>query len=70
MSEWLLLALAIGLLAWMGLAPTGRQTWSVVRIGIATIPQRLGSSTVVVIGIAGVVGVLDSVCSSGLAGLW
>jgi putative ABC transport system permease protein len=36
-----------------------------VRIGIATLPQRLGSSTVVVIGIAGVVGVLVALLAMG-----
>ena len=65
MSEWVLLTLATVLLAWMGLTSAGRQTWSVVRIGIATIPQRLGSSTVVVIGIAGVVGVLVALLAMG-----
>ena len=42
---------------WM-LTRIGRQAWSVTKVGIATIPQRLGSSSVVVVGIAGVVGVL------------
>src|SRR6185437_3511820 len=41
----------------------GRQVWSVTRIGIATIPQRLGSSSVVVVGIAGVVAVLVAMLS-------
>jgi putative ABC transport system permease protein len=44
--------------AWLALTRTGRQAWSATRVGIATIPQRLGSSSVVVVGIAGVVGVL------------
>jgi putative ABC transport system permease protein len=43
---------------WLALTRTGRQAWSATQVGIATIPQRLGSSSVVVIGIAGVVGVL------------
>jgi len=42
-----------------------RETWSVTRIGIATLPQRLGSSAVVVIGIAGVVGVLVALLAMG-----
>jgi putative ABC transport system permease protein len=49
----------------MTFTPTGRQTLSVVRIGIATIPQRLGSSAVVVVGIAGVVGVLVALLAMG-----
>ena len=42
-----------------------RETWSVTRIGIGTLPQRLGSSAVVVIGIAGVVGVLVALLAMG-----
>jgi putative ABC transport system permease protein len=42
-----------------------RETWSVTRIGIATLPQRLGSAAVVVIGIAGVVGVLVALLAMG-----
>ena len=53
-----LLALAVLLAAWMALTRTGRQAWSVTKVGIATIPQRLGSSSVIIVGIAGVVGVL------------
>ena len=53
-----LLALALVLAGWMAFTRRGQQAWSVTRVGVATIPQRLGSSAVVVIGIAGVVGVL------------
>ncbi|MCW5571835.1 MAG: ABC transporter permease [Steroidobacteraceae bacterium] len=42
----------------MGLTRSGRQAAAITRIGIATLPQRLGASSVIVIGIAGVVGVL------------
>jgi putative ABC transport system permease protein len=57
-----LLGLLLVLFAlWLGLTRQGRQTWSVAQVGILTIPQRLGSSLVVVIGIAGVVGVLVAV---------
>src|SRR6201996_3503540 len=55
---WLILAMIVLLVAWMSLTRVGQQSWSVTRVGIATIPQRLGSSSVVVVGIAGVVGVL------------
>ncbi len=55
---WILLGLAVLLAAWMAFTRRGRQAWSVTEVGIATIPQRLGSSSVVVVGIAGVVGVL------------
>jgi len=53
-----LLALVVLLVAWMAFTRSGRQAWSVTKVGVATIPQRLGSSSVVVVGIAGVVGVL------------
>jgi putative ABC transport system permease protein len=53
-----LVVFAVLLAAWMALTRTGRQAWSVTKVGIATIPQRLGSSSVIIIGIAGVVGVL------------
>src|SRR5579872_6047445 len=55
---WMLPALAVLVAAWMAFTRVGQQAWSVTRVGLATILQRLGSSLVVVIGIAGVVGVL------------
>lgn len=55
---WLLLALLAIVAALLGLTRGGRQMLSVTRIGVATIPQRLGASSVVVVGIAGVVAVL------------
>jgi putative ABC transport system permease protein len=55
---WLLLAIVAGVAALLALTRGGRQVLSVTRIGIATIPQRLGASSVVVVGIAGVVAVL------------
>ena len=52
-------ALAAALLiAWLALTRAGRQTWSVTEVGMSTVPQRLGAASVVVVGIAGVVGVL------------
>ena len=58
LPPWWLLAYIVLLAWWMTLTRVGQQTWSVARVEIATIPQRLGSSVVVVVGIAGVVGVL------------
>lgn len=55
---WALVVLIVLLAAWMAFTRVGQQAWSVTEVGIATIPQRLGSSSVVVVGIAGVVGVL------------
>jgi putative ABC transport system permease protein len=60
---WLLLAAVMLLAAWLSLTRLGQQSWAVTQVGIATIPQRLGSSSVVVIGIAGVVGVLVALLS-------
>src|SRR5882757_3652687 len=62
---WVLLALLAVLAAWMAFTRVGRQSWSVTQVGIATIPQRLGSSSVVVVGIAGVVGVLVALLAMG-----
>ena len=53
-----LLAIVAALALWMLLTRRGRQSASVTGIGVATLPQRLGSSAVVVVGIAGVVAVL------------
>ena len=55
---WSLPTLVVPLAVWLFATRSGRQTWSATQVGIATIPQRLGSSSVVVVGIAGVVGVL------------
>lgn len=49
----------------MSIVSIGRQIGSVARVGIATIPQRLGASAVVVVGIAGVVGVLVGLLAMG-----
>jgi putative ABC transport system permease protein len=54
-----LTVLPVVLLAvWMLLARQGRQAISVTAVGISTLRQRLGMSSVIVIGIAGVVAVL------------
>ncbi len=55
---WLLLGIVALVIVLIASTRAGQQVWSVTRIGIATIPQRLGSSSVVVVGIAGVVAVL------------
>lgn len=62
---WLLCALLLLLALWLALTRVGHQTWSVAQVGLLTIPQRLGSSLVVVVGIAGVVGVLVAVLAMG-----
>ena len=65
LTEWLLLTCIVLLVAWMALTHIGQQTWSVARVGIATLPQRFGASAVVVAGIAGVVGVLVALLAMG-----
>ncbi len=60
---WAALALVAGFALWMVTLRSGRRTASVTRVGISTLPQRLGSSSVVVIGIAGVVAVLVALLS-------
>lgn len=69
LAVWVLLpwpgALAVAALvaAWLALTRRGRQAASVARVGISTLTQRLGSSAVIVVGIAGVVGVLVALLS-------
>lgn len=60
-----LVGLVVVLVAWMALTRTGKQAWSVTKVGLATIPQRLGASSVIVVGIAGVVGVLVALLAMG-----
>jgi putative ABC transport system permease protein len=55
---WALLAVLFVFTLWIGLTRTGTRVWSVTKVGLASIPGRLGSSSVIVVGIAGVVGVL------------
>ena len=59
----LLLLLLTGL--WMLLTRQGRQAASVTSVGLSTLRQRLGLSLVVVVGIAGVVGVLVALLAMG-----
>jgi putative ABC transport system permease protein len=44
--------------AWLVATRSGRRAMSVADVGISTLGQRIGSSAVIVVGIAGVVGVL------------
>ncbi|MDQ3617787.1 MAG: ABC transporter permease [Pseudomonadota bacterium] len=59
------LALLVLLLAWLMLSRSGRQTLAVAGIGVASLPQRWGASSVIVIGIAGVVAVLVAMLAMG-----
>ncbi len=64
LAAWVMLPWfgALGLAAllglWMLLTRRGAQARSVTGVGVSTLPQRIGSSAVIVVGIAGVVGVL------------
>lgn len=69
LAGWLMLpwfaslGLLVMLLGWLGLTRPGRQALSVAQVGISTLGQRLGSTAVIVVGIAGVVGVLVALLS-------
>lgn len=63
--DWLLLACLAALVLLIILTRVGRQTALIVWVGMGTLPQRLGSAMVVVIGIAGVVGVLVGLLAMG-----
>ena len=57
--------LAVLFALWMAFTRRGRQAASVTGVGISTLRDRLGSSAVVVIGIAGVVAVLVALLAMG-----
>ena len=57
------MAVAIGL--WLFLTRSGRLAREAAKIGIAGLPQRWGASLVIVVGIAGVVGVLVAMLAMG-----
>jgi putative ABC transport system permease protein len=59
------LALVVLLALWLVLTRRGRQTLSITSVGISTLRQRIGASLVVVVGIAGVVGVLVAMLAMG-----
>ena len=58
-------AAAVILALWLVLTRAGRRTLSVTGVGLATLPSRWGASSVIVIGIAGVVGVLVALLAMG-----
>src|SRR6476619_6501259 len=57
------LALLLGL--WLTLTRSGRLALAAANIGIASLPQRWGASSLIVVGIAGVVGVLVAMLAMG-----
>lgn len=71
LAVWILLpwygvlAVAVLLVLWLALTRSGRLSLAAARIGIASLPQRWGASSVIVVGIAGVVGVLVAMLAMG-----
>ncbi len=59
------LMLALLIAAWLTFTRNGRLTREAAKIGIASLPQRWGASMVIVVGIAGVVGVLVAMLAMG-----
>lgn len=59
------LAVAVLVALWLALSRGGRLALAAARIGIASLPQRWGASSVIVVGIAGVVGVLVAMLAMG-----
>ena len=59
------LGVAVLLALWLFLTRSGRLALAATGIGIASLPQRWGASSVIVVGIAGVVAVLVAMLSMG-----
>ena len=59
------LGLAVAIALWLFLTRSGRLAREAAKIGIAGLPQRWGASAVIVVGIAGVVGVLVAMLAMG-----
>lgn len=57
---FVLLGIAAAFAVWMLLARRGRQAASVTAVGVSTLRDRIGASSVIVLGIAGVVAVLTA----------
>jgi putative ABC transport system permease protein len=60
-----ILGLVAALALWLVLTRAGRLALAAAQIGIASLPQRWGASAVIVVGIAGVVGVLVAMLAMG-----
>ena len=62
---YVVLGLAVVIALWLSLTRSGRLAREAAKIGIASLPKRWGASLVIVIGIAGVVGVLVAMLAMG-----
>lgn len=66
LAPWYVIAgAAVLLVLWLALTRSGRLALAAARIGISSLPQRWGASSVIVVGIAGVVGVLVAMLAMG-----
>ncbi|MFT4197473.1 MAG: ABC transporter permease [Pseudoxanthomonas sp.] len=71
LSAWIVLpwycvlAVTVALALWLLLTRAGRLALEATRIGIASLPRRWGAASVIVVGIAGVVGVLVAMLAMG-----
>ena len=66
LAPWYVIAgAAVLLVLWLVLTRSGRLALAAARIGISSLPQRWGASSVIVVGIAGVVGVLVAMLAMG-----
>lgn len=59
------LALVVLVALWLTLTRSGRLAMAATRVGVASLPQRWGASSVIIVGIAGVVGVLVAMLAMG-----
>jgi putative ABC transport system permease protein len=59
------LGVVVVIALWLLLTRSGRLSLAAARIGIASLPQRWGATSVIVVGIAGVVGVLVAMLAMG-----
>ncbi len=62
---WGLAGLVAALGVWLASTRDGRLTLAATRIGLSSLPQRWGACSVIIIGIAGVVGVLVAMLAMG-----
>lgn len=66
MAPWqAVLIVAVVIALWLFLTRTGRLSLAAARIGISSLSKRWGASSVIVVGIAGVVGVLVAMLAMG-----
>jgi putative ABC transport system permease protein len=71
LAVWIILpwygvaAVAVAVALWLLLTRSGRLALAATRVGVSSLPQRWGASSVIIVGIAGVVGVLVAMLAMG-----